>query len=168
MERPIQHQDLQVFALEPVENSNGDIVEAQLEQICQETGIVPDQIVSDHGSDLKRGIEQFKESHPQLKDSYDIAHKLAALLKRYLGKDDRWAEYSKRCGQSRNQLQQTDLAFLAPTTPKKKARFMNVEPEVSWGQKHFGIHRSDGFHRTNFNIGTAIDRETAIAGKPGN
>jgi len=131
--RPLQLQDLAVFAIEPVEQSNGDIVQAQLEEVCQRFGIVPRNIVSDHGSDLKRGIELFQQHHPEVKASYDIAHMLAILIKRYLKRDDSWTEYSQQCGQTRQSLQQTDLAYLLPLTPKSKARYMNVESEVRVG-----------------------------------
>ena len=131
--RPLQLQDLVVFAIEPVEQSNGDIVQAQLEEVCQRFGIVPRNIVSDHGSDLKRGIELFRQDHPEVKASYDIAHMLAILIKRYLQKDASWTAYTQQCSRTRQRLQQTDLAYLLPLTPKSKARYMNIEPEVRVG-----------------------------------
>ncbi len=131
--RPLQLQDLVVFAIEPVEESNGDIVQAQLEEVCHRFGIVPRNIVSDHGSDLKRGIELFQQNHPEVKASYDIAHMLAILIKRYLKRDDSWTKYSQQCARTRQSLQQTDLAYLLPLTPKSKARYMNVEAEVRVG-----------------------------------
>jgi hypothetical protein len=131
--RPLQLQDLAVFAIEPVEQSNGDIVQAQLEEVCQRFGIVPRNIVSDHGSDLKRGIELFQQNHPEVKASYDIAHMLAILIKRYLKRDDSWTQYSQQCARTRQSLQQTELAYLLPLTPKSKARYMNIEPEVRVG-----------------------------------
>jgi len=127
--------DLVVFAIEPVEQSNGDIVHAQLEDVCQQFGIVPRNIVSDHGSDLKRGIELFQQNHPEVKATYDIAHMLAILIKRYLERDDSWADFTQFCGQTKQSVQQTDLAYVMPPTPKSKARYMNVGPQVRWGLK---------------------------------
>lgn len=61
---PLSHQDLEVLALEPVDKSNGEVVNGQLEEIAGKVG-VPRAIVSDHGSDIKRGIEAFQEDHPE-------------------------------------------------------------------------------------------------------
>lgn len=135
LKRPLEHRDLEVFALEPVEHSDGEIVQRQLEEVCTKTGIRPHSIVSDHGSDLKRGIDTFRQQHPETKSSYDIAHKMALLLKRKLEHDSRWAECSTECGQAKNKLRQSELAHLIPPTPKSKARYMNVESHVSWGMK---------------------------------
>lgn len=135
LERPLQLQDLVVFAIEPVEQSNGPIVLAQLEKIRQRFGIIPRLIVSDHGSDLKLGIELFQQKHPEVKATYDIAHMLAILIKRYLERDDSWVEYSQQCAQTKLSVQQTELAYVRPPTPKTKARYMNVEPQARWGLK---------------------------------
>ena len=138
LKRPLEHRDLEVFALEPVKQSNGEIVQEQLEQISTQTGIVPHSIVSDHGCDLKSGIDQFRQQYPETKSSYDIAHKMALLLKRNLERDSRWAEYSKECGQAKNKMRQSELAHLLPPAPKSKARYMNVESHVKWGTKTLG------------------------------
>jgi hypothetical protein len=47
-DRPLAHQDLSVFALEPVEKSDGATVARQLEELTSRTGIVPRAILSDH------------------------------------------------------------------------------------------------------------------------
>jgi hypothetical protein len=131
--RPLEHHDLELLALEPVKKSNGEIVNEQLEKVALETG-VPRSIVSDHGTDLKRGIETFEKAHPETDGVYDIAHKAARLVKRELEADERWSEFLKQFGKSKQRLQQTSLAFLTPPTPKNKARYMNVEELVRWGR----------------------------------
>jgi hypothetical protein len=130
--RPLQHRDLEVLMLEPVEKSNGDIVRIQLECTAEATG-VPRAIVSDHGTDLTRGIADFQQEHPETASVYDIAHKLACILKKELDGDERWTQYVQHLGRSKSRLQQTDLAFLIPPSPKIKARYMNLEEQVRWG-----------------------------------
>lgn len=132
--RPLRHQDLEVLALEPVDKSDGEVVRRQLEETAAKVG-VPRAIVSDHGADLKRGIAGFRAQHPETSSLYDIAHKLAILLKRELAADERWSAYLKQMGQTKPRLQQTGLACLAPPTLKNKARFMNLENVVGWGVK---------------------------------
>lgn len=60
----ICHEDVEPLALFPVTKSNGDVVYQQLEETISKTG-VPKQIISDHGTDVKSGIEQFCQKIPQ-------------------------------------------------------------------------------------------------------
>lgn len=128
----LTHHDLSVVALEPVELSNGDVVRQQLEAAASRTGL-PRMISSDHGSDLKKGIDMFQQQHPEVSSTYDIAHKMALLLKKILEGDERWAEFTKQCGQTRSQLQQTSLAHFNPPPTKPKARYMNADEQIGWG-----------------------------------
>ena len=130
--RPLEHQDLEVLTVDPVEHSDGPMVQSQLEFTAEQVG-VPRAIISDHGSDLKRGIEAFQQTYPETASVYDIAHKLACLLKHELEADERWSEYLRRMGATKPQIQQTALAFLTPPSPKSKARYMNLEELVRWG-----------------------------------
>ena len=130
----LSHRDLEVLALEPVTKSDGAIVCKQLEETADKVG-VPRAIVSDHGSDIKRGIATFQVNHPDTVSLYDIAHKMAILIKRELAGDEHWSTYLQHIGQTKQCVQQTSLAYLMPPTPKNKARFMNLEPLVNWGTK---------------------------------
>jgi hypothetical protein len=96
--KPLEHHDLQVLALEPVEKSNGEVVFQQLEEAARITG-VPRAIVSDGGRDLTRGISLFHEEHPGVAHAYDIAHKLAIFLKKILTNDPRWQDFLKQMAQ---------------------------------------------------------------------
>ena len=62
--RALRHEDMRVIAVIPVQTSTGKIVAAQLEQGSLRTGI-PRQIVSDGGSDVKKGAKLFADAHPQ-------------------------------------------------------------------------------------------------------
>src|ERR671922_213952 len=86
----------------------------------------PRVIVNDHGVDLSGGVALFQQRHGQTVEIYDAKHKAACLLKSRLEKDPRWQEFQTRVGQTRCAVQQTELAFLAPPSPKPKARFMNL------------------------------------------
>jgi hypothetical protein len=76
-DRPLEHRDLEMLALEPVEKSDRAIVERQLEHVRERTGITPRAILSDEGTDLKGGIQAFCENHPGTVASLDIAHQAA-------------------------------------------------------------------------------------------
>ena len=115
-------------------HSNGAVVYEQLEVMAKKTGL-PRQIISDHGSDLAAGIHQFcQQPLRQTSAIYDIKHKTAAVLKHELASDAAWVEFTRLTSQTKLQIQQTDLAALVPPNQKTKARYMNVESLVRWGQ----------------------------------
>lgn len=58
LNRPLTYSDLTVIAIIPVNQSNGEIVCNQLEQLAEQFG-VPLATLSDRGSDLKKGGELF-------------------------------------------------------------------------------------------------------------
>jgi hypothetical protein len=132
--RPLEHQDLQVLALEPMLKSTGEKVCKHLEQLVAVTGR-PRQIVSDQGSDLKNGITEFCQRHQGTAYVHDITHQAALILKRELTADERWASFLSAMGRCKPKLLQTALAHLTPPSPKVKARYMNLEELVRWGQK---------------------------------
>jgi hypothetical protein len=129
--RPLRHDDVRLLALIPTEKSNGEIVDEQLEQTVLRTGI-PRQIVSDHGSDVKKGSELFAARHPQTHVAYDAAHYGAGVLKRRLEADARWADLIARLGQTKARLQQTPDAYLLSPGLRPKARYMNLAPLLRW------------------------------------
>lgn len=129
----LSHEDVEPIALWPVKKSNGDVVYQQLEAGIEKTGI-PREIVSDHGTDLKSGIEKFCQAHHETCAVYDIKHKTAVLLKHELNDDPIWNEFARLAGQTKRQVQQTDLASLAPPNQRTKARYMNVDILIQWGQ----------------------------------
>ena len=130
----LQHADVEPLALLPVCQSNGEIVAQQLESLVVRTG-VPREIICDHGSDLKAGVETFCAAHLETSAIYDIKHKTAAVLKRELVQEPSWLAFIGQAGHTRRQVQQTALAALAPPSLRSKARYMNVDSLVDWGQR---------------------------------
>jgi hypothetical protein len=128
----LNHRDLEVLAIEPMVKSDGQMVQKELEETAAKVG-APRAIVSDHGADIKRGIEGFQVDHQETVSLYDIAHKTAILVKRELEADGDWSEYLKHIGRAKQCLQQTPLASLTPPTPCNKARYMNLEKMIAWG-----------------------------------
>lgn len=128
-------EDLEPIALYPVTKSNGDIVYKQLEDTICKTG-VPREIISDHGTDIKSGIERFCENHKETCFIYDITHKVAAMLKKELHQSERWNEFIMHAAATRKNLQQTDFACLAPPNQRSKARYMNADKLINWADKH--------------------------------
>ena len=128
----LRYDDLEPIELLPVETSTKQIVCEQLEGATAKTG-VPRAILDDHGADLHGGVDLFRQAHPQTIEIYDVKHKAACLLKRRLKRDPRWAEFSRQVGQTKFQVQQTELAFLVPPSQRSKARYMNLDTLIRWG-----------------------------------
>lgn len=124
------HKSMQLLALEVVEHSTGEKVRQSLEQLSRKVG-EPVQIVSDHGSDLRKGIELFREAHPKTIHTYDISHRLARLLKAEVETDPLWKDFHQQCNQLRTRLQQTEWDFLMPPAKRTKGRFMAME-RIEW------------------------------------
>ena len=129
----LSQEDVEPIALFPVKQSNGEVVFQQLEDTISKTG-VPREIIGDRGSDLKSGIEKFCKEHQETCYVYDIKHKTAAVLKHELQKDEEWRKFSQLAAQTRRMVQQTPLAALAPPNQRTKARYMNVDILIQWGE----------------------------------
>jgi len=64
----------------------------------------------------------------------DFKHYAANVLKKIVGRDERFSQFSTQLGRTRSAIQQTELAHLTPPGPKPKARFMNLQPTLRWAK----------------------------------
>lgn len=134
----LRHQDMEPITLEPVVQANGDVVYQKLEEAVAKTG-VPRAIVSDRGTDVNAGIKRFCRVHRKTTAIYDVKHKVALLLKHRLEKDECWQEFSACANRLKKQLQQTEYSHLTPPALRIKARYMNLEERIKWGQRIFAV-----------------------------
>lgn len=133
-DRRLGHEDVELIALEPVRTSNGEVVAEQLKQAAQKTG-TPRVIVSDDGTDLRRGLRLFREEHPSTAWMYDITHQTAVLLKHELETNPTWKSFIGQVNRTKQKTYVTPLAFLTPPQLRGKARYMSVDKLVAWGEK---------------------------------
>lgn len=134
----LRHTDLNLIALIPRKSWTREEVDQALEAAVASTG-VPRAIVNDHGADISGGVSFFRERHPETVEIYDAKHKAACVLKGRLEKNLRWQNFQTRLAQTRCAIQQTELAFLVPPSPKPKARFMNLKALLQWASKTTAI-----------------------------
>ncbi|WPL15341.1 hypothetical protein Thiowin_00232 [Thiorhodovibrio winogradskyi] len=125
------HRDMTVLAVEITANSTGVWVEAVLRHVAARTG-EPVQIVSDHGSDLRKGIALYRQQAPSCVETYDISHAIATALKAHWREDSTWQAFLKQASATLSRFQQTDLAFLLPPSLRTKARYMAIEAHIDW------------------------------------
>ena len=133
-ETTLYHEDVEPLALYPVKSSNGDVVYQQLKKTVAITG-VPRQIIADGGTDIQAGLRRFFADYPQTCFIYDIKHKAAAVLKRQLNANSAWSDFAKRASSAGKQLQQTNMAALAPPSQRSKSRYMNADRLVKWAHE---------------------------------
>jgi hypothetical protein len=127
----LEHHQVVVLDLCVTAHCTGVDIEKRLESLAQLVGM-PRQIVSDHGSDVSKGVRLFQAANPEVVDTYDVTHKLACLVKTALEADPRWAEFLRYCTSSLFQLQQSRGAFLTPPGPRSLERYMNVDRHTEW------------------------------------
>jgi hypothetical protein len=125
-------ENLEPLEILPVQSSTQAAVADQLTAVATKTG-VPRAILRDDGSDLRGGVQLFRAQHPDVADIYDIKHKTACLLRHTLEADACWGAFQRQIGSTKCQVQQTELAFLAPPSQRLKARYMNLAELVRWG-----------------------------------
>lgn len=91
------------------------------------------QIIIDGASELQKGAKSYAESvDHDVAIQGDAAHYAATQVKSILGKDEKFQEAIAQMGTTRAQVQQTELGFVSPPTPKNKARFMNLSSIIGW------------------------------------
>lgn len=132
----LRHIDVEVLAVKILTNSTGKVIFDILTQLTEQIG-VPIQIVADHGSDLKNGIERYQSVHPDVIYTHDITHHLGILFKKMLENDNKYQNFCQECGSTRLSIQQTSLHFLIPPSSKHKSRYLNVDKYIKWANQVF-------------------------------
>ena len=140
---PLRLSQMEPIELEPVWVSDKQVVFRQLEANIAKTG-VPRAIIDDHGGDLAGGVQLFCQAHPETIEIYDASHKAACLLKARLERDEQWKAFAAKAGQTKCSTQQTEWAFLIPPSQRIKARYMNLEPLITWAVDTLAILDNPG------------------------
>ncbi len=118
----------------------------------------PLQIISDHGSDLKKGIELYITENPEIIYTYDFTHQIALWLKQELSNNQKFQDFLHQCNLTHSQIQQTALSFLIPTAQRSKARYHNIDILVNWGLNVLQYWEKQDFSLISTEF--IIDRET--------
>lgn len=113
----LKHTDIVVLSLEILFSTKGEIVEQCLNTLSDKVG-VPIQIISDHGSDLKKGIELFIQKHPKTIYTYDVTNEIALLFKKELETNERYQSFLKQVSETRVSIQLPPVKFF--NSPKSK------------------------------------------------
>jgi len=133
-DRALKYEDTEIIDLQPVKTSTGEIVYEQFKDAFKKTG-VPRAIVSDRGSDINLGVKKIQKENSNTVHIYDLKHKIALIIKNILEADEEWSEFKLFANFVTKKLQNTVIAGYRPPKQKEKARYMNIEGLVRWGDK---------------------------------
>jgi hypothetical protein len=131
--QPLRHADVRVLELSPGTSWKREDMAAAYEQLAQRCG-APVAVLVDGAVELREGAETLRKRRENLVILSDFKHFAANVLKKVVGQDERFSEFSTRLGGTRSAIQQTELAHLTPPSPKPKARFMNLAPTLRWAE----------------------------------
>jgi len=124
---------VEVIGLSLGETWNGDRVNTVLRSLFERCGW-PSHVVSDCGSDIKKGIvETLLEAPNRASWISDVSHCVANALKHYYAKLTLFEQFQSLCTRLRHRLQQTKFAFLLPPKARAKGRFLSVSRQAPWG-----------------------------------
>ena len=143
-QKSLRYVDMELLRVEVMHSSKGEYIHGVLEQVSQQVGEAR-QIVSDQGSDLYKGIRLYAKAHPSVQVTYDVTHQCARLFRDELEPDELYQTFAQRCARTRQQLQQTPLAFLKPPVQRSKARYMNIDTLMDWAQKVLNYEQQQDF-----------------------
>jgi hypothetical protein len=129
--RALNLKDLTPLSLKVVKGLNAEVVEITLNEVNKIVGNVAS-INSDRGSDMLRGIKDFKKTNINSRMTFDTSHRVANFLKAQLKDNQRWQEFRKAVTQARRKMQNSKIACAMPPSPREKARFMNVGTLIEW------------------------------------
>lgn len=133
-QRGLKHNEVELLALEIMESTRGEIIEQKLSELTNIVGC-PVQIISDHGSDLEKGIKLYIQKFTSVIYTYDVTHAMALILKHELAKSEKYQSFIQKCNQCRHQLQQTELSFISPPSQRSQCRYFNIEKLINWAQR---------------------------------
>jgi hypothetical protein len=126
-------QQVEVIGLNLGETWNGARVNTVLLSLFERCGW-PSHVVSDCGSDIKKGIvDTLREAPNRASWISDVSHFVANALKHYYAKLSLFQQFQSLCTRIRHRLQQTRFAFLLPPQARAKGRFLSVSRQAEWG-----------------------------------
>jgi hypothetical protein len=129
--RPLKRDDMTPLAVMPSNSRNKQEVARQLREVSDRWG-VPLAVLSDGACELHEAVEALKTTGFQGVCIDDIKHKVSNLLKKTLGRNERFAAFEAKLGQTTAAIQQTELEHLLPPRKKQKCRFMDFGRLIDW------------------------------------
>jgi len=130
-DRPLERQDMTPLAIVPSDSRTKQEVSKQLTDVAQRCG-TPVAVLSDGARELHEGVKSLQNIGFQGICLDDVKHKVSNLLRKTLGKNERFSAFETKVGQTTSAVQQTELEHLLAPRRKQKCRFMNFGRLIDW------------------------------------
>ena len=165
----IRHEDVRLLMLEPAVNWKTDDVAAAYQRLAEKASH-PLAVITDGASELRDSVETLRNQRKNTILLSDFKHFAANVLKKVVGGDERFGEFTSQTGRTRSAIQQTELAHLTPVSPRPKARFMNLSATLGWANMvlwhlahpHSAARRNITTSRMNNKLGWLRDYRDGI------
>jgi hypothetical protein len=126
----VKHEDVRVLELQPGTSWKREDMRDAYDQLAERVG-PPMQLLADAAVELREGAEMSKKLEKTTLFN-DLKHHAANTLRKILGRDKRFEDFNTQLGRTRSVIQQTELGYLTPPSPKPKSRFMNLQATLQW------------------------------------
>lgn len=126
-------EDVRVLAVVPGTQWKREDVAAQYRALAEEIG-VPKMLLTDGAVELRESVEALEIDGKKPVLLRDMKHFAANALERLIGKTEAFQTVTTLVGRTRSSIQQTELSHFTPPSQKPKARFMNLEATLRWGE----------------------------------
>jgi len=130
-DRALRLEDFEILALRVTSKLNADFITQVFHEVASSIGTITC-ICSDRGSDILCGVKNFQAFSPSTRHIYDTAHRVSNFLKAALEKDEQWKKFREDVTQARRKMQNSLVAGALPSSPRTKARYMNVDSLIKW------------------------------------
>jgi hypothetical protein len=144
--RPLRHEDVRVLDLVVGTGWKREEMTEVYRQLAARCGGPPLALVVAGAVELREGAEPLQKLRETMLILRDFKHFAANTLQKVVGEDKRFQEFSTQLGRTRSSIQQTELAHFTPSSPRPKARFMNLASTLQWGMMvlwHLSHFRSE-------------------------
>ena len=131
--KTLAREKMHVLAVVPAAEWKREDVRREYDKLAKRLG-PPRFLLTDGAVELRESADVLEKDGEKPILLRDFKHFAANTLEQLIGKSDRFKGFVAQLGQSRSQIQQTELSHFAPLSIKPKARFMNLGPTLRWGQ----------------------------------
>lgn len=129
--RALALEDLEILGMRIVSSLNAEVVTEMLEEAALSVGEIIS-ICSDRGTEILRGVKEFKRMSPGTRHISDTSHRVSNLLERTLENSSQWKKFREEVTLARRRMQNSLIPGALPPSPRAKARYMNVDSLIRW------------------------------------
>lgn len=125
--------EAEVLVVKPLCNCPGEVINQLLEEAAIVTKTEPIAIISDQGSENKKGASIFVKNHPTTVHVFDVSHKINICLKDELEQDPVWLAFKAAATSAIQNLKLSSISYLVPPRQRSKDRMHSAFYLIDWG-----------------------------------